>query len=313
VNVQDYISSGIIESYVMGIASPDETAEFEKLCELHPEIKNARLEFELALETKAFANARKPPTFIKEKIFEKIQNELLAKGMVESYVLGIATEQEKLEFEELCRRYPELKKAKHDFELALEARALAAAIDPPSYVKEQLIKEMQRMPQAKVIAIGRAPVRIRNTRRTNWIIAASVIVLLGCAGLIFSLYSRNRELRTEMAEVNSKKDSLNERAKVIEEKMIENNPAIKLVNVITSPGNKASINVFWDSASTSVYLVVKNLPVLTPGEKYHLWSIANGQHKSLGLFDAPTNDRLILKMNNAQHADSFSISIDKKP
>ena len=56
-NIQEYISSGIIEAYVLGLASKEEMAEFEKLCAAHSEIRNARDQFELSLEAAAIASA----------------------------------------------------------------------------------------------------------------------------------------------------------------------------------------------------------------------------------------------------------------
>jgi hypothetical protein len=50
VNIQEYISSGIIESYVLGLASDEERREFEQTCAQYPEVLAARIEFELAME-----------------------------------------------------------------------------------------------------------------------------------------------------------------------------------------------------------------------------------------------------------------------
>jgi len=54
VNIQEYISSGIIESYVLGLASAEERNEFDKMCELYPELREARTNFELSIEKQAF-------------------------------------------------------------------------------------------------------------------------------------------------------------------------------------------------------------------------------------------------------------------
>ena len=53
-NVQDYISSGIVESYVLGLASPEEQSEFERMCREYPEVLQARVDFELAMVQQAF-------------------------------------------------------------------------------------------------------------------------------------------------------------------------------------------------------------------------------------------------------------------
>ena len=72
-NVQEYISSGIIESYVLGLAGPEERAEFESMCNSNPEVRTARDAFELTLEKYALSNAVEPPAFLKNEIFAKTQ------------------------------------------------------------------------------------------------------------------------------------------------------------------------------------------------------------------------------------------------
>ena len=51
-NLNEYISSGIVESYVLGLADEAERAEFERMCAAHEEVRAARNAFELALENR---------------------------------------------------------------------------------------------------------------------------------------------------------------------------------------------------------------------------------------------------------------------
>lgn len=71
-NVKEYISSGIVESYVLGLTSPEEQAEFENMCRQYPEILQARIDFELALERQAIQNAVEPPSSLKQKVIQAI-------------------------------------------------------------------------------------------------------------------------------------------------------------------------------------------------------------------------------------------------
>ena len=97
----------------------------------------------------------------------------------------------------------------------------------------------------------------------------------------------------------------------IEEELIANNPNLKKLARFNNPGTTvpATINVYWDSTSTNVYLVIDNLATLPNGQRYQLWSVSKGRYSDLGLFDAPETDKLIMKMNNVQQADSFTITI----
>ncbi|MBS1916262.1 MAG: anti-sigma factor [Bacteroidetes bacterium] len=71
-NVQEYISSGIVESCVLGLASADEQLEFERMCATSPEVNAAREAFELSLEKQAKEQAIAPPAILKNKIFNEI-------------------------------------------------------------------------------------------------------------------------------------------------------------------------------------------------------------------------------------------------
>lgn len=74
-DIQAYIQSGIIESYVLGLTSAEETAEVERLRIQYREVDEAINEFSLAVEKKAFENAIKPPPELKSKIISAIYQE----------------------------------------------------------------------------------------------------------------------------------------------------------------------------------------------------------------------------------------------
>ena len=65
-DIKAYIESGVIESYVLGMAESQEAAELEQLSRQYPEIKQAIDEFETALEQQSMAAAMPPPAQVKE-------------------------------------------------------------------------------------------------------------------------------------------------------------------------------------------------------------------------------------------------------
>ena len=60
-NVQEYIASGVVESYVLGLTNEEEQHAFEQACARYPEVRAARETFELALEKQMMTGALKPP------------------------------------------------------------------------------------------------------------------------------------------------------------------------------------------------------------------------------------------------------------
>ena len=106
-NIQEYISSGIVESYVMGLAEEAEMAEFERMCAAHAEVRAARDAFEQSLEAAALKHAFPPPRNLKSKIFAEIEIE---SSEIESISINrnqeLLTENEKVQTMSESRGFP---------------------------------------------------------------------------------------------------------------------------------------------------------------------------------------------------------------
>ncbi|MDQ6814448.1 MAG: hypothetical protein M3040_11970, partial [Bacteroidota bacterium] len=74
-DIDAYIQSGLIESYVLGLTDAEETAQVETMRESHPQIEDAINSFSLSLEQKAFENAIPPPAGLKAKVFAQLNLE----------------------------------------------------------------------------------------------------------------------------------------------------------------------------------------------------------------------------------------------
>lgn len=63
--IQDYINSGILQSYVLGLVTPEEASEVEKNAAEHPDIVVAINAFSEQLEMQARSRAVSPPASVK--------------------------------------------------------------------------------------------------------------------------------------------------------------------------------------------------------------------------------------------------------
>lgn len=252
-NIQEYIESGIIETYVLGLASPSESAEFERLCAQYPELVAARKKFEEGLEKHASTHAVQPPVGVKVKVLEAI-GDTATGGTRES-----------------------------------------VSLNPPNIINMQ--NETKK----------------GSSGMLRFVAAASVVLLIGLAWFSYRSYNENAELqRSNTAlrdKLNSTDSTLN---KILDEtRDAVKNPNTTVVNMVgTKVAPKSSANIYWDSTSSSVYLVVKNMPKLPSDKQYQLWALIDGKPKDLGVFDA-TDDKVILKMKNTQKAQAFAITIEK--
>jgi anti-sigma-K factor RskA len=235
--------------------------------------------------------------------------EYISSGIIESYVLGLASEPERMEFEKLCLQYPELAVARNEFEVKLEKQAFEKAITPPSFAKERFLTAIRGQEsaekEAKVVSMD---IRPRSNNWLRYVAAASVILLLASAYFAYDLYSKNQELKNSYSRLQSKVDSI---SSVLATTKPGLNPNAAVVVSMTATKSPSSANIYWDTASNDVYLVVKNLPQLPSEKQYQLWAFIDGKPKNLGLFDWD-NKNVILKMQNTQKAEAFAITIENR-
>ncbi|MFN0255952.1 anti-sigma factor [Pedobacter ureilyticus] len=90
-DIKEYISSGIIEAYVMGLASEEEMRILDCIQSNNPEVKQAILDAQNTLEDFASQQAIAPPPALKSAIWAKISEENQESNEVEESVVEPVT------------------------------------------------------------------------------------------------------------------------------------------------------------------------------------------------------------------------------
>jgi hypothetical protein len=72
-NIQQYITSGVIETYVLGLASAEEASQLERLLPFYPELQAALSDFGFQLELFAIQHEEPPPPGIFQKIRDRVR------------------------------------------------------------------------------------------------------------------------------------------------------------------------------------------------------------------------------------------------
>jgi anti-sigma-K factor RskA len=239
--------------------------------------------------------------------------EYIESGIIESYVMGLASEPERAEFERLCTQYPELVAARRKFEERLEGYASENAVPPPPEVKVKVLEKIITMQDQKEPARSSKDA-IRPLLLPRFVAAASVLLLIGMGYLYYQTKQENKDLTDTNDRLKTSLDTTRNILQriVSEQKDVVSNPNVTVVNMVgTQVAPKSSANIYWDSTSSNVYLVVKNMPKLPSDQQYQLWALIDNKPKDLGIFDA-TDQKVILKMKNTQKAQAFAITIEQK-
>jgi anti-sigma-K factor RskA len=238
--------------------------------------------------------------------------EYILSGVVESYVLGLASGEERMEFEQLCTRYPELVEARTNFELLLEKQAMKCAEPPAIENKNKIWSAIEQPSSSNASKTITMEPTTRRSKGIRWVAAASVILMLAAGYFAYDFYSKNEKLESATRQMQTTLDSTNKQMDELKKMMeVMTNPNITVVSMVGTQKSPSSANIYWDTASADVYMAIKNIPKL-PGEKqYQLWAFIDQKPVDLGLFDAD-KPNLFLKMKNTRKAEAFAITIEKR-
>ena len=217
-------------------------------------------------------------------------------------MLGLASDEERREFEQMCVQHPEVLQARTAFELALEQQALHNALPPAAGTKDRIMTEIGST--GKVVSLPQVT-------RNWWKYGAAACLLLLAASVYYniSLSGKNRKLETDYEHTVASLDSIKN-----DVAMLRDNPQIKMASMKGSAVSPLSYaTVYWDTTTHDVYLLANNLPQPASGMQYQLWAFLDNKPIDLGMLDYDLKQKkLLVRMKNAQHAQAFAITLEKK-
>ena len=249
--------------------------------------------------------------------------EYILSGIVESYVLGLASPDDGAEFELMCDAHQEVRAARNSFELQLEQSLLQQKMQPPRALKSRIFSEigMEKDEQPPLIISGK-PILIPRKGFARYVAAASLILLLG--SVLLNLYLLNqykksiaqyKELAATQAQITGANQIRQTKLETYENALSHmKNPMMAIVKMPSTPSSPAPSSmatVYWNTESKEVYLLVNQLPMPVPDKQYQLWAIVDGQPVNAGIFDMD-KDLSFVKLKTIPKAEAFAITLEKK-
>ncbi|HSF45506.1 MAG TPA: anti-sigma factor [Chitinophagaceae bacterium] len=236
----------------------------------------------------------------------------ISSGIVESYVLGLASEQEVAELELLRREHPELNAAILEFEQKLEEQGLRNALPAPAFVKANLMEQLKD----EFVPVM-APVR---TIHPAWKMAAAASLLLFLASSFFALmmFNRYNALSSEYAVLQGNYNELEKQTEAERQKFNTLYADVQLIQdssviVVKMKGVAGKENsfatVYWNTRTSDIYLHQNQLPAPPPGKQYQLWAIIDGKTVDAGMLTSCTT---LCKLKNINAAQAFAITLEKE-
>ncbi|SFT65170.1 Anti-sigma-K factor rskA [Lishizhenia tianjinensis] len=231
--------------------------------------------------------------------------EYIASGILESYVMGTASEQEQREVHCLSSIYPEIKEELNRIQQTLEDYVQSIAVSPPAGTKEAIMAKIKGVPQEKVLKKVEEQPKVEKVTKVVQMptyaklsLVASIAIVIGVSAMFVMKSQENEKLSNEVLALTSQNEQKqNEYLASLEslEKEVAETKALQ--EFVLNPGTEevvlggtethpeAKVRVYWHKETQAV--IVKNdaLPTPTEGKQYQLWALADGVPVDLGVLD----------------------------
>nr|WP_295927214.1 anti-sigma factor [uncultured Dyadobacter sp.] len=272
-------------------------------------------------------------------------------GILEEYVLGTVSPQEKQEVECMSHIYPEIREELLRTESALEEYALKHQTLPPPSLKESIFAQMdftgaadegaqgvenesvvpggaatedlasttQQVNEPKVIenVFERVEVREITPFWAKLAVAASVLLALfaGWSAMQMSdLKKGNERMVAEAGTMHTEIEGLKKQSEYTQAlAALLRSPDYKHVHLAGMPKSPASsVSAFWNRQTNEVLLDVQSLPTAPQGKQYQLWSIVNGVPVDIGMIDHEFAGKVLKMKNTKAGSAAFAITLEKE-
>ena len=241
----------------------------------------------------------------------------ISSGLLELYVLGMASEQETAEVNALAKQYPEVAAEIAAIESSLQSYGTLYAVKPADVVKEKILAEINQ----SEIRNSQSGKLVSISSFWKYAAAASIILLIGSVLFNVVYYNKyhaaNKNYEAAVTEKNNAQDQLasleesNKQMKdnwqVIQSKYSE---PVSLRGQPKAPGAVAKI--FWMKNTGEVYIDPSNLPDTPPGMQYQFWGFVDGKPVDGGLIitSKKGDQYLIQKMKTFGKAEAFAVTLE---
>lgn len=217
-------------------------------------------------------------------------------GKLEEYLLGLLSESEAREVEQVAAAYPEIKAELNAMEDALTQYALAKGIPMPEELPARIMRRLETLdkevpptkttPPKSGTGGGGGPI----LPLLGFLLAASL------AGLLYFWFQKS-ELEQDLNQSQTDLQELQENCDEVQDSLDQT--TLQLA-ILRSDGNRTYImrgtdnnpgaiaNVYYNPQAQNAYLDIRELPAPPTGQQYQLWGIgADGVPQSMDVFDIP--------------------------
>lgn len=247
-------------------------------------------------------------------------------GILELYVLGDVTPEERAQVEAMARKHPSIKAELDLIGHSMELYAKEYAVEPSENLRERVLNSLvidlgddRTFGSAEIRAEEQnniVPIRTRSNTFFKYAFAACLVLLIMSTIALISVYNKLQDSNNLIASLQSKNQRFVDQARLMDHELtIFRDPSFKMLRLQgTSKSPSSVLMLAWSPAKKKVMIDMNNsnMPVNDKEHQYQLWALVAGKPVDLGVFDADTASKGMKEMKPIASADAFAVTLEPR-
>ncbi|WP_295712077.1 anti-sigma factor [Mucilaginibacter sp.] len=259
-------------------------------------------------------------------------------GILELYVLGDVTPNEKRQVEEMASKYPEIKTELDGIERSMELYAKENEVEPSKNLRSRVLgslltnlgddRNFTAAPRHTDVEddtdiadeeddnIIPLPARKENDFY-KYAFAASLALLIASTIALVSVYSKLQDSNNQLVALQLDKQHFANRVNLMDKELsVFRDTSYKLIHLKGTAKTPSSVvTVAFSPGQKKVVIDMANMkmPENDKEHQYQLWALVGGKPVDLGVFDAKRDTITDIKeMKSIASADAFAVTLEPR-
>lgn len=247
-------------------------------------------------------------------------------GVLELYVLGDATSEERAEVENMALNHPLIKAELNEIERSLEKYAENNEIEPNEGVRSRVLNSVLtnfgddrnftfhslQNPADNVVPF----IQNKAVNFYKYAFAASVVLLIASGILLANLYNKLQNSNSQLAALQTDRQHFANQVNLMDKQLaVFRDGSFKFLKLQGTPKHtESAMTVAWSPVEKKVLIdmgTVK-MPENDNAHQYQLWALVGKTPVSLGVFDEDPDSSSMKEMASIGAADAFAVTLEPR-
>jgi len=249
-------------------------------------------------------------------------------GILELYVLGDVTPEERAQVEAMAQKHPAIKAELFEIERSMELYAEENAVETSEDLRNRVLNSLVvNLGDDRTFGSTRTAVekednviipisRARSNTFFKYAFAACLALLLVSIVALISVYNKLQESNNLVASLQSQNQRFANQTSLMDNELaIFHDSSFKMLKLQGTPKSPSSkLMVAWSPVKKKVMIDMTNadMPANDKDHQYQLWALVGGKPVDLGVFDADTTSKGMKEMKSIASADAFAVTLERR-